>query len=480
LAVMLRVAFDQKMSKTSGAPLAIQSEMVDEHRSLEATSAGETLARQLDESKRSYKEQLQLIESNHRLERDRMQEDINKLRDEQTRLKAGLTTIQPLSPQDPLKLTSISTNIYLRMNAEDFLAFDAPPPYVPRESIPLRQSLSSFRDMLILSLEPIIQTYRLSNLMVRTMLRPRLQKGFTRIEWQCACGDILYGDYLERSPESLQNLVGELGARVISRPSSEHIPRSTASPPPSLQPQVHIDGQSLGSYLAHQTSQNASSSQNLNLNERPSVNAGTLEVNVMQQPLIAPKWLELCIRSSSDTYQLGEIDVAGRQSDQTVFHKIKEKYWSSRTTVRLFGRFALRIPNGGVFVQFRKDKLATPQNTVATASVMARPSVPKPQEAHKHNYIFEPMPMDEPPIDSRTFNHYFHKPHLGDPSVTWIKRFPQLQDSSLFYSNEKLAKGWGIEIIEDRNWILFVCANMMALLLSATVSGLYVFFAKDV
>lgn len=122
--------------------------------------------------------------------------------------------------------------------------------------------------------------------------------------------------------------------------------------------------------------------------------------------------------------------------------------------------------------QFRKDKLAAHTGKPATASVMKRPSVPEPQEAQRYKYVFDPIPMDEPPMDKRLFNHYFHKLHLADTSATWIRRFPQLSDTSLFYGQEKLAKGWGIEITEDRNWMLFTCANILALIVSGTVAGI--------
>ena len=109
---------------------------------------------------------------------------------------------------------------------------------------------------------------------------------------------------------------------------------------------------------------------------------------------------------------------------------------------------------------------------------MTRPSVPQPQEAKTYNYVFNPVPMDEPPMDERTFNHYFHKPHEADGAATWITRFPQLIDSS-FNSKEKLAKGWGIEIIEARNWMLFFYANVIALLLSGIIAGLISFYMHD-
>ena len=110
---------------------------------------------------------------------------------------------------------------------------------------------------------------------------------------------------------------------------------------------------------------------------------------------------------------------------------------------------------------------------------MKRPSVPDPKDAQQYKYVFDPMPMDEPPMDARTFNHYFHKPHPADDTNVWITRFPQLCDTSLFYNNERLAKGWGIEIIEDRNWRLFVCANVLALLASGAVAAVFSYTKDD-
>lgn len=121
----------------------------------------------------------------------------------------------------------------------------------------------------------------------------------------------------------------------------------------------------------------------------------------------------------------------------------------------------------------------TPSGSPATASIMVRSSMPGANDAQRYHYVFDPIPMDQPPIDTRTFNHYFHKPHLADPSETWIKRFPQLHDVSLFYCHEKLAKGWGFEITEERNWMMLVCANLAALLVSGALAGISAHFLKD-
>ena len=75
----------------------------------------------------------------------------------------------------------------------------------------------------------------------------------------------------------------------------------------------------------------------------------------MNEVVAAPRWLELCIRAGSDTFVLGEIDVAGRQTDQAVFRKIREKYTSNRDVPRLLGRFAFRTVTGGIFVQVSRS-----------------------------------------------------------------------------------------------------------------------------
>lgn len=110
---------------------------------------------------------------------------------------------------------------------------------------------------------------------------------------------------------------------------------------------------------------------------------------------------------------------------------------------------------------------------------MARPSMPKKDEAQLYHYEFDPVPMDEPPIDSNTFNHYFHKPHLLDPLAAWIKRFPELNNASFYWGDKKLAIAWGFEIVEDRNWMLFVGANLIALLVSGAVAGVSAYFMND-
>ncbi|KAL8789481.1 MAG: hypothetical protein Q9213_001094 [Squamulea squamosa] len=443
LAVMEKVAFDQGMARTLGAPLTLQKEIVDEQKPLEPTSACEKLIPTLDEVQKSYQDQLQAVEPTNSSERNRMQKEIDKLR----------SRVQKL--------------------------------------------LRSLAPAVIWSYQITSSLFSYSWFLTSKVMRPRLQKGYTQIEWQCvsdsrhpttslilihqSCGVLLYGDYIARSTGSLEHLAAQLNGRIVARSTTQSsLPNDSNIPLPTVPAQARTRDQSSALGASGQAPQTIHSSQGSFSASDTDIAADPVSYN-SSAPSISttPKWLELCIRSGPNNYFHEEIDVAVRQTDELVFHNIREKYRIKRAAVRLFNQFDLRIPNGGVFVQFRKDKLATTQRMVPTASIMACPSVPQPKEARDYHYVFDPIPMDEPPMDPRTFNHYLQNPHLGDHSETWIKRFPQLEDTSLFYSNEKLAKGWGIEITEDRNWTLIVCVNLLVLLLSGATAAIYGYCFKD-
>ena len=110
---------------------------------------------------------------------------------------------------------------------------------------------------------------------------------------------------------------------------------------------------------------------------------------------------------------------------------------------------------------------------------MQRPSVPDKKESKDYCYVFKPVPMDPPPMDSDSFIYYFKDPDDADGEAKWITRFLMLQSSSFFYSDVKLAKGWGIEITEERNWLLLICGNVANLTISSTVAALVGYVLND-
>ena len=82
-------------------------------------------------------------------------------------------------------------------------------------------------------------------------------------------------------------------------------------------------------------------------------------------------------------------------------------------------------------------------------------------------------------MNQRLFNHFFQKPHKAGDEDFWVARFPKLQDASLFYDKNKLAVGWGIEIVEKGNWELFLGVNLAALMISGAVAGISCWALKD-
>ena len=110
---------------------------------------------------------------------------------------------------------------------------------------------------------------------------------------------------------------------------------------------------------------------------------------------------------------------------------------------------------------------------------MNRGSIPPPDKVRDGEYEYDPVPMDEPSMPPNTFIHYFTKVTDAHNDALWVRRFPHRLKESIFYSPKPLAEGWGIEIAEGPNWLLFSIIMLLALLVSGTTAGLYGYFMKD-
>ena len=183
LLVLRRIAFDQRMASTSGAALNIQKEMVDERKSLEATSAAEALTHRLDEMEHRYSKQLMEIEQKNVEGKKQMQVEIDRLNGEQTRLLA-LQIPQNEQGKAEQKISSIIARVQVAMGAEKLLNIEASPPdnLKTRGSRETYQIAKGFRTFAMLFCE---EAQRKTIQFVRGLLRPRLQEAFSRIEWTC-------------------------------------------------------------------------------------------------------------------------------------------------------------------------------------------------------------------------------------------------------------------------------------------------------
>jgi hypothetical protein len=218
------------------------------------------------------------------------------------------------------------------------------------------------------------------------------------------------------------------------------------------------------------------------------------ELDVLNTPISQKRYLEICIRSGKYTHILGERDISSLKTDRETFETIKSEYSRLRLSARVF-RFAIREPTAGHFVkvgllttfccatnqalQFRVDKTVADGHTPhASAAVMSKPSMPPHEEVNK-TYLYDPAPMDEPPMPPNIFMHYFTKNTAAHNELLWCKRFPQKLGDSLICSPNKLAVGWGVEIEESPNFVLFSAGMVFALLLSGLAAGLSGYYMED-
>lgn len=184
--------------------------------------------------------------------------------------------------------------------------------------------------------------------------------------------------------------------------------------------------------------------------------------------------------------------MSGVQSDRDVFEKIKRKYDELQVSHRICGFFDLLGPNGGRFVkvcvifsleypkrlntqQFRLDK----SPFVAVMTKPSATSVPPPKEVQQGHYDYNPVPMDEPPMPSNVFIHYFTKITEAHTEPIWSSRLPVKLQESLYYSRKPLTEGWGIEILEGPNWLLFCFVMVLILLFSGAVAVICSHYTAD-
>jgi len=185
-----------------------------------------------------------------------------------------------------------------------------------------------------------------------------------------SCGDLLYGDYLERKPGSLQSLAAQLGGRIISGPAIHQAPVNSPLPPPRLPPQAHSKGASGTLSSSGSVGGPSNILKPLQDGQSPTSASGRTG-SAMLQHNTSSKWLEICIRSSADISILAEIYIAGEHTDKTVFDAIKHHYQMNKPSARFLGRFAYRVTNGGCSVMVR-NLLQSPCAALFTSCIEIR------------------------------------------------------------------------------------------------------------
>ncbi|KAL9040600.1 MAG: hypothetical protein Q9214_004423 [Letrouitia sp. 1 TL-2023] len=476
--------------KTHTRILTIQEEMVDDKTTLAETGAGKEVLAEMTKLKFEHQKEMSQLRSDMKEALDKHDEaaakDLTEVskryRDEIAGMEAQINALQSRSPEtEALQIRHEQELKSLRDTLEDRMSFleeqaSVPPPsYVEakmtsEENVPTpTQSAASHNTKMSQSIVLRIWTLFIwLRRLVRLILRPRVPAGYRRLEWTCSCGELLYGDFKESSPGSSGELATKLreqsgrGASQSSSPQSSGEPRNMTEPPKlhlrqSIRPtnwNSHGDGdQEDPSDPRNQTFRGTARDRRAPIREN----------------------LQLCIETGKYSLEIEEVGLDRPQSDGILFQSIRERYEHIRHSV-LPMRLRFSKPNKAIFVkcciQFRLGQ--HPFVSPIAGSIDA-PSIPPKDEVTAGNYVYNPCPIDEPPIDNRTFFHHFYSPASLHPYMMWGPRIPRKLGRSL----TPMAQGWGIHLEECPDWPLFAAVNFISLLISGAIAGIYSWKTKD-
>ena len=189
-------------------------------------------------------------------------------------------------------------------------------------------------------------------------------------------------------------------------------------------------------------------------------------------PFPRNKYLELCVNIGKYETRLAEIQIASSSgagstlcTDAHLFRKINERYFALRK--HTWGRFFYR-PRGIRFVHFGVQ-------TDCRVGFFTGNPLPSEEAVATKRYEYNLQPPIPPPIDPRTFLHYFwnHKAHSHSISAKYVNRIPKKLGESLIRSlgTDELREGWGIHIIEGPNKAL-ICWMLLVVLAASFVVSL--------
>jgi hypothetical protein len=201
LAIIKNIAFGRSTGVSADIPIALQKEMVDEHRPLEDTSAGRVLKQWMDVLEQFYETCISELMADHGRESAEtteeirvMQTELNRLHGEQLALRDAQFQFEDRpsgSIQDrvefPVQYTK--SEFEMEMKANELMGVDLPPPYSPQAPSQVTVSLTAVTDTIASPSSLINGAYRFLKPVASKLFRPRLQKDHSRIEWTCVSPD---------------------------------------------------------------------------------------------------------------------------------------------------------------------------------------------------------------------------------------------------------------------------------------------------
>ena len=104
--------------------------------------------------------------------------------------------------------------------------------------------------------------------------------------------------------------------------------------------------------------------------------------------------------------------------------------------------------------------------------------IPPEHEVEEGRYHYYECPLPQmPPMDKRTFFHYFwaHASHAPTNDMTFHDRLPKKLGCSILMasSSAPLTMGWGVHIIEGPNWPMFPWIVTALLAVTLVICAIY-------
>ncbi|KAF5637169.1 hypothetical protein F52700_4906 [Fusarium sp. NRRL 52700] len=294
----------------------------------------------------------------------------------------------------------------------------------------------------------------------KKLSRPKLKRGFRRIEWKCDCGSDLYADFPEYEGGELDKL------EILLQSSGSETISTAGVQPKSLNASGHV---TLGDTLKQQkctTPANSPGKEDLNTVADP--NSHTEPTPVERPP---PKFLALCVNTGGNYSTLTEIDTAQFQCDTSAFLALKDEYLRIRGQRARF--WFLIKPTTADFVQFTLWNLRH-----GYISVCSRPQSMPPHDSREYDYAPKPL-RNPPPMPPEVFIHFLnHNEDDRHPGKRiWLPRLPKRLSKRVIDCDEG-CEGWGIHVIEGPNramiflvMILTIFGSVLATMLWSAMRG---------
>ncbi|KAF2115948.1 hypothetical protein BDV96DRAFT_574857 [Lophiotrema nucula] len=296
---------------------------------------------------------------------------------------------------------------------------------------------------------------------LKKLMRQSPRSGTQRLEWTCECGNELWADFPIADLKTLQEMrefLTNTGTNAQSRPNGyDQSPADLESGTPRSSYASHRSGQRSLNSIPHAPPSTVGSGSTF------VGSSGSQSFVLPTSNLFAQsKYLEICVNVDNYETKLAEIQIIAGVSDNAsictdahLFRKIYDRYFA--TTKSMWRRFLYR-PTGIKFVHFGVQ-------SEQRVNFFSGSQLPPEDLLTSKQYEYNLQPPVPPPIDSRTFLHYFwkHGKHSHSTSARYVDRLPKKLGDSLLRSlgSDELREGWGIHILEGPNkpvicWILLV------------------------